>query len=300
MRQAGGSPMTALPIVNTNPGDTYSDSGNTVVLSNYLGAVPYLAVPCTQTGEFSGNDAWYTFTLSAPTQVTATTCGGVYTFDTLLGVFNTSLEPVANNDDNCNIAGLHSTVDCCLDPGTYYLVVDGFAGSAGSYDLDVSFNACPAGPGITRGGPDGFGYTWINSADTSGPDFDWLDISGLGTAVTLTDDSYTVTPVALGFTFPFYGVGYTDLYIGSNGVIGFSPDFLASLTNNPMPTPVIPNNLIAAFWDDLNPGAGGTIHTFYQQYYGPAASSSSTRTCRPSGREACIPSRSSSTRGVTS
>jgi hypothetical protein len=45
LRQAGGSPMTALPIPSTNAGDTYSDSGRTVVLSNYLGRTCPISTP---------------------------------------------------------------------------------------------------------------------------------------------------------------------------------------------------------------------------------------------------------------
>jgi hypothetical protein len=118
LRQAGGSPMTAVPIPYTNPGDSYSDSGNTIVLSNYLTNVPYINTPCNGTSGFYGNDAWYTFTLTAPTQVSADLCCRCNNYDTLLGIFNTSLDMVASNDDACGI--LQSSLGCCLDAGTYF------------------------------------------------------------------------------------------------------------------------------------------------------------------------------------
>jgi hypothetical protein len=222
LRQAGGSPGTALPIGDTYPGATFYDSGNTVILSNYLSSVPYVSAPCIQTSGFYGNDAWYSFTLSAPTRVVASTCNGVISFDTILGVFNPLLEMEASNDDNCGNWALHSTLDCCLDPGVYYLVVDGYGGGSGLYDLNVSFLDCAAGPYPTRGGPDAFGYTWIHSVRSGRTGFRLVDISAFGTPVTLSDDSYSAA-IPIGFPFPFYGTGYTDLYIGSNGMLGFGP-----------------------------------------------------------------------------
>jgi hypothetical protein len=267
LRQAGGSPGTALPVADTYPGATFQDSGNTSVLSNYLGSVSYTSGPCIQTSGFNGNDAWYAFTLDTPTRVVASTCNGVTGFDTILGVFNTLLEMEASDDDFCGNWPLHSTIDCCLDPGVYYLVVDGYGGGSGLYDLEVSFLECPSGPFPTRGGPDAFGYTWYHSSDPDGPDPDWQDISGFGTPVTLSDDSYSAA-VPIGFPFPFYGTSYTDLVIGSNGLLGFGNEYMNSLSNTWLPDSYVPNNLIAGFWDDLNPGAGGSITYFSQPYVG--------------------------------
>src|SRR6056297_2374477 len=46
---------------------------------------------------------------------------------------------------------------------------------------EVSITAVTTGP-PTAGGPDAFGYTWASSNDASGPMFDFVDISGTGTA----------------------------------------------------------------------------------------------------------------------
>ena len=265
-RQAGGSPGTAVVITNTAPGATYSDHGNTMLLSNYLGAVAGTnSLGCPATASFDANDGWYEFTLAQATQVTATTCTAVYHYDTRLGLFTLGLEQVAGNDDNCEINGLQSSVTCCLDPGTYYLVVDGFASYAGEYDLGVSFADCPAEPVPTQGGPDAFGCTWADSNATAGPDYGWLDISSMGTPVTLSDDSYA-GPFEIGFPFPFYGEAPTQVYIGSNGLLGFadSPD-LSSLSNTGLPDATAPNGIICAFWDDLNPGAGGSVSYYMDE-----------------------------------
>ena len=73
--------------------------------------------------------------------------------------------------------------------------------------------------------------------------------------IVLGDDDYAL--VALDFTFSFYGVDYTELYVGSNGFITFvsgDTDFSESLTEFLADQP-----RIAPFWDDLSPNNGGTV-----------------------------------------
>ncbi|KAB2966144.1 MAG: hypothetical protein F9K18_06010 [Thermoanaerobaculia bacterium] len=86
------------------------------------------------------------------------------------------------------------------------------------------------------------------------------DISGTGTAVPLTDDS--VSPaLPMGFTFNFFGADYTDAYISSNGFMTFlagQPN--GCCTGAPIPTAATPNAIVAGWWEDLNPGAGGAVH----------------------------------------
>jgi hypothetical protein len=70
------------------------------------------------------------------------------------------------------------------------------------------------------GGPDAFGYRWIDSDELGGPTFDWVEIVGTGTHVTLGDDDYEAG-VPVGFDFPFYGGSFNTVDIGSNGMVGF-------------------------------------------------------------------------------
>ncbi|KAB2962009.1 MAG: hypothetical protein F9K16_10260 [Thermoanaerobaculia bacterium] len=89
---------------------------------------------------------------------------------------------------------------------------------------------------------------------------DFEDISGTGTAVPLSDDSVS-PPLPMNFTFNFFGTDYTDAYISSNGFVTLlagQPN--GCCTGAPIPTAAAPNGLIAGWWEDLNPGAGGTVH----------------------------------------
>jgi hypothetical protein len=103
------------------------------------------------------------------------------------------------------------------------------------------------------GGPDAFGYTYADSDEPDGPAYQWVDISGSGTAVYLSDDA-SDGPFPIGFTFNYYGADQTELYASSNGFLSFGAGS-ASLSNQcPFPNSGTPNDIIALLWDDLDPG----------------------------------------------
>ena len=68
----------------------------------------------------------------------------------------------------------------------------------------------------------------------------------------MKDDSY-IGPFDLGFDFPYYGLTYSQIYVASNGMIGFDSTGLKSRYKKPIPTDSLPNNMICWLWDDLNP-----------------------------------------------
>jgi len=68
------------------------------------------------------------------------------------------------------------------------------------------------------GGPDGFGYMWIDSDTTGGPVFQWVNATD-GTIIGTGDDEYFTVPID--FTFNYYGFDYDTVYVGTNGIIGF-------------------------------------------------------------------------------
>jgi len=98
-------------------------------------------------------------------------------------------------------------------------------------------------------------YTWEEIP------YEWDDISGVGTPVTLSDDQ-NAGPFDLGMNFEYYETFFSTIRICSNGFLSFTSTS-NSLSEQQMPNPTEPNNTIAFFWDDLNPGVGGTVHYYY-------------------------------------
>jgi Ca2+-binding RTX toxin-like protein len=98
-------------------------------------------------------------------------------------------------------------------------------------------------------------YDWTDSSH-GGVEFDWVDISTSGYSIYLDDDSYAVVP--LPFSFSFYDESFDSLNISSNGFLTFG-DEASQFSNDSIPDGSSPNNIIAPFWDDLNPAERGQI-----------------------------------------
>jgi hypothetical protein len=97
----------------------------------------------------------------------------------------------------------------------------------------------------------------------------FLDISGTGTELPIassSDDGGDI--VNLPFMFPFDGGQYDTIGVSSNGYLivgGEGP--LGVFENQPIPSEAGPNGLIAPYWDDWSPNAGGNV---VFQVIGPA------------------------------
>ena len=98
---------------------------------------------CTNGGNDTAEDAWYKLTLPQGGVINAWTCTSAATFDTRLGVFNQALTLLACNDDDPSCGYQSRISDLSVGPGTYYIVVDGWNGASGSYELNVRWQ----GPG---------------------------------------------------------------------------------------------------------------------------------------------------------
>jgi hypothetical protein len=108
------------------------------------------------------------------------------------------------------------------------------------------------------GGPDNFGYKWIDSNEPNGPEYEWFDISTIGQNSGLTGDDNSVS-LTLPFIFKFYGQAKTSVRVSSNGYLTFGSDGGVYI-NDPIPGSNSPNDIIAPFWDDLHQQSGSNYY----------------------------------------
>jgi hypothetical protein len=135
-----------------------------------------LAIPSLSIGSTSGADVdldgqscgtfinspgvWYSV-IGTGTSITASTCTGFFGYDTKISVFCGGcnvLTCVGGNDDNCpgGASGLLSTVTWCSQASAEYLIlVHGFGGASGDFELIVSEDGVPCDNPVICGDPVG-------------------------------------------------------------------------------------------------------------------------------------------------
>lgn len=138
-RDGGNGPGNATVI----PGNDYLDNGTTSGKGNNA-SIP----SCLSGGGDTAPDAWYVVTFADPVIVTVvTTCASSFpsTYDTRLGIFSSSFALLACNDDDpsCSPNVQSRIEEHSLNAGTYYIVVDGYNGGSGQYQLSVSWALQP-------------------------------------------------------------------------------------------------------------------------------------------------------------
>jgi VCBS repeat-containing protein len=109
---------------------------------------------------------------------------------------------------------------------------------------------------LAAGGPDAFGYFFTDSNEPTGPVYNFEDISVTGTPLNLSDDQMSGA-IPVGFTFNYYGSGYTNVYVSSNGFISvLAGQSQGCCSGQPIPGNGDPNGIISAWWTDLYPPNG--------------------------------------------
>jgi gliding motility-associated-like protein len=129
---------------------------------------------------------------------------------------------------------------------------------------------------VINAGPDTFvcppGSTTLNATTTAQGSTNYTIGSipylpnpyNTGTFVSMSDDSQT-GPFPIGFNFEFFGVCYTDFYIGSNGWVAFSPQPVTYTSASiPSTSGTVPKNCIMGPWQDWHPGIAGGPYINYQ------------------------------------
>jgi len=202
--------------------DTTEPNG-TPAKATRVNSLPYSSVDKYTAIEPTGNDVdFFRVSLSAEHTFTAEIVSGA--LDSLVGLFNAQGTLVAADDDS-GPGLLSKLVYPVPASGTYYLAVSTYP--------DIAFT-----------GAGGSGGRFV---------LNMSEVAGL-TIVLGDDDTRQVT---LPFAFPFNGTSYSSVFVNSNGNLTFgtgSLDFSESVAELLSGPP-----RIAPLWDDLNPGAGGTI-----------------------------------------
>ena len=122
-------------------------------------------------------------------------------------------------------------------------------------------------------GPDEYGYYAYSEDDTlwtRAPEYDWVDITSVGTTVYRPGISSDFsTNVILPFTFKYYGLNRDTVQISSNGWIALSNGTLNNHNNETLPNQDEIRNMIAVFWDNLFYAGAGEVGKIY--YYSDEA-----------------------------
>lgn len=130
----------------------------------------------------------------------------------------------------------------------------------------IFISLCVSISAQTSGGPDAYGYYWVNSNHTLNPPaYSWFDITTIGTQVFGLADDNVVGPFSTtGFQFYWYPID--QFWVGSNGYITFAGDNIASPFPASIPLSSGANDWIAPFLTDLNfAGAANSAECYY--YY---------------------------------
>ncbi|MEO0085038.1 MAG: T9SS type A sorting domain-containing protein [candidate division WOR-3 bacterium] len=105
-------------------------------------------------------------------------------------------------------------------------------------------------------------YDDVDTLYAAHPDFNWVEVRGLGTQLALSDDQTVQLDLPSGFVWQFYGQQYTQVSICGNGWV--APGYTTtttylntSLPNTSMPPAVFLN------WDDLYPPDGGGVWYYH-------------------------------------
>ncbi len=125
------------------------------------------------------------------------------------------------------------------------------------------------------GGPDLFGYRWVDNQGGDTATFSFIDIASTGTLLPLSSNADGGSdPVSWGWNFPFYGANYTGANVTTDGLIQFT--VVATNFSNTCTLPSTARGpAIMAFWDDLDTrragtGVGGTVSdsgaVFFQNF----------------------------------
>jgi subtilisin-like proprotein convertase family protein len=111
----------------------------------------------------------------------------------------------------------------------------------------------------SQGGPDGFGYHYVDNQGGDTATYAWIELRGDPAASWLDfsnnpDDNVMTFP--LSFNFPMYGLAYDTIVVSTNGNIQLET-WNTAFSNECLPSAIIGGRMICVLWDDLHLDNGG-------------------------------------------
>ncbi len=141
----------------------------------------------------------------------------------------------------------------------YYLQAQDLATVPNQASTEVRQYTVLAGDPPT--GPDTYGYYIFDSEDAGeGHEFDWVSVPAGALSLTLADDA--TSTISLPFDVIFYGQSYSTVSVCSNGFLAMGSSSTTTYSNGTLPAGSV-GEMIAPFWDDLNPSSAGSIDYWY-------------------------------------
>jgi hypothetical protein len=114
-----------------------------------------------------------------------------------------------------------------------------------------------------QGGPDAFRYVFRDNVSPDTVTYEWMELRGDAGATWIgasyfsnVDNGYSRQKLSIGFPFPFYGVTYDCVRVGTNGNLQLATS-ATSQNNDCLPIAGVAGPMIAVFWDDLHLQYGG-------------------------------------------
>ncbi len=143
-------------------------------------------------------------------------------------------------------------------------------GHSYTYGETLTLELPVAGPTMSLAtGPDTYGYYCYDVGDSiysAAPAYEWYDIASPGPGALIeeiTDDDAATVEVHMPFGFVYYGNSYLIVSVCSNGFVSIGIEDYRFGSNSSIPSTDGPENMIAPFWDDLDPSASGDIYRWY-------------------------------------
>jgi hypothetical protein len=164
----------------------------------------------------------------------------------------------SNDADRFNVTASPGTPRGTPADFTLYLAGTGYSDSIRFTIVVGQITAVDPIPDGPRTPPRYYAYDDVDSAYGPHPTYQWVEISGVGTRLNLSDDQTVTVSVPSQFgPLRYYGTSYSQLSICSNGIVFFGSTTSAPWTNNGLPDAGAAAPMVCLCWDDLNPASSG-------------------------------------------